>query len=372
MGLSSQQITVEEFRIQLKSAFDNGLAPLTRWLEGRWARLAVKTRPNDPWTPQGRNYTNFGATFTRILAWYKARQMALFEQPGWVIDDAVTEKVRSAFITLIKRALTFENLSDEQRLWLKSYDPLVISRYTATGYRFQNLTGATPRNVLDFGSGIGRQAFQWCPLNAGALFSIDAIESLYVLQNHIYSILFPAILVEFCRDPEVFRQSDFATGKGQLFHLPTWEMDLLPDNHFDLVIAVQVLQELSEPTLRYVLHQFKRTTKRGGLLYIRDNDKWRPAHKVNVASELSKAGWEMVFKYTGLESYDIQGVPRLWVYTGEKRRHPATLVRAYSLYKRRADKTKVVNLFRRVLYKGRAGKTKIVRLFRRGFGIVSG
>lgn len=184
------------------------------------------------------------------------------------------------------------------------------------------MTRATIRNVLDFGSGIGRQAFQWCSQPGVNFFSIDAIESLYLLQNRVYGSLFPNRLIEYFCGPDTFRAALEEGAEERLWHLPTWQMAGLPDRYFDLIICVQVLQEINEKTLRYVLAQFRRIVKKGGLLYIRDKEFWAPVHSIRVGRELLRGGWELVFRYSGAEGLDIEGIPRLWVFTeADNRRH---------------------------------------------------
>lgn len=148
------------------------------------------------------------------------------------------------------------------------------------------------------------------------LASVDAIESLYLLQHELYRRLFDRRLVEYFTGPDEFRAAAAVTPDG-VVHLPTWRLTWLPDQRFDLITCVQVLQEINETTLGFVLKQFRRLIRPGGLLYIRDNEFWMPAHRVRVGRELLRHGWHLAFRYPGNEGTDIEGVPRLWTYTGE-------------------------------------------------------
>jgi len=215
--LNTQKIGVKQFRqIALKelSADNNFLAG---WVPNSIIDHAVdpligKLRP---WTKAGREYHNFYRNFYCTLAWTKLWKICKFDQTSWNLDDEVIRNVSNKFNFLIEYALDNidENLFDDERNvdpkdWLENYNPELISRYTAMDHLFQNITNNPIKNVLDFGSGIGRQAFQWFKPEDGTegvnLFSVDAIESLYVLQNKIYSLLYPKHLREYFYDQETF------------------------------------------------------------------------------------------------------------------------------------------------------------------------
>tara|TARA_B100000315_G_C14464017_1_gene535083 strand:- start:1 stop:1056 length:1056 start_codon:yes stop_codon:yes gene_type:complete len=312
-----EKITVEEFRHFKQTELEKADKNLAEWLEvlrrmnGKREDKFIK-----PWIEKGRSYINFQETFYHTLRWYKLWKIKNFNHLGWRLDDGIIDNIKQKFSLLIKYALEL-NGDKASSDYFKQYDPCIISRYTAIDYKFQNITGADINNVLDFGSGIGRQAFQWCSRPNVNFFSIDVTESLYLLQNEVYNLLFPEKLREYFYDPQRFQKADFYSGKGKLYHMPTWKMDLLPDNYFDLIVCVQVLQEINETTLSYALQQFRRIIKKNGLLFIRDKEFWTPAHKVRVGRELLKQGWELSFKYAGDEGIDIEGVPRLWVFTNK-------------------------------------------------------
>jgi hypothetical protein len=93
-------------------------------------------------------------------------------------------------------------------------------------------------------------------------------------------------------------------------------MDQLPSNSFDLIICVQVLNELNEETLMHLLKQFGRIAKENCVLYIRDNELgYTPGHGIRVGRLLPKYGFELLFRYNGLDA-GIEGKPRVWAYTG--------------------------------------------------------
>ncbi len=314
-----QEIDEVSFRTGLTKELNEKSKFLAGWLESKdW--LDNKNIPRDsrrPFTRKGREFIDFYDTLYHVLFWYQQFKSGTFNKKlGWHIDTDVVKKIEKQFREIIRHVLAFKNKHQFDDFF-KSYDVYNISYYTAIDYKFQNLTGSKMNNILDFGSGVGRQSFSWCLRDDVNFFSIDAIESLYVLQNKIYSLLFPDRLCEYLYDPKVFCTRDFNSSVNKLYHLPTWKTELLPSDFFDLIICVQVLHEINEETLRYMLSQFKRIIKKGGFLYIRDNEFWSPSHKVRVGRELLKQGWQLIFRYPGSDGIDIAGVPRLWVFTGE-------------------------------------------------------
>lgn len=319
-------ISAEQFRNQCNSDFQEFNKKLSEWFEHWRYKESNKHHPLrewycKPWAEEGRRYINFPETFYHTLHWYKTFKISRFRELGWKLDDKAVMDIKSKFDFLIESALkelaASGSLDSKLHDYFRKYDSSHISRYTAIDYKFETITGMEINNVLDFGSGIGRQSFQWCPDGRINFFSIDAIESLYILQNAIYALLFPGKLRDYFYDPQKFIASDFQNSRGDLWHMPTWRMDLLPVNYFDIIVCVQVLQELNEQTLQYVLSQFSRIARKNGLLYIRDNEFWKPAHKLRIGRALLKHGWEIIFKYSGKEGEDIEGVPRLWVFTGK-------------------------------------------------------
>ena len=277
-----------------------------------------------PWTKEGRKHHNFTHDFYAALVWLKLWKLKRFENTAWNLDENIISKISQHLKTLInvaideideieevlvdkdnRRDLTKGDVKD----FLVNYDPQIVAKYTATDYLFQNITNRKIKNVLDFGSGLGRQAMQW---DTGVnLFSIDAIQSLYLLQNRIYSILFPDRLIEYCANKEAFSNIDLSEDKNNIYHMPTWNMDLIPDNSMDLIICVQVLNEIDEKTVRFAVNQFKRIARKDCVLYVRDHENYTPALKTRVGKILLEHGFECVYRYQGLAS-DMEGVPRVW------------------------------------------------------------
>jgi SAM-dependent methyltransferase len=187
-----------------------------------------------------------------------------------------------------------------------------IGRYNAQDYLFQNGYRTPERykinKILDFGAGYGRQSNIWTQKRKDIIFvGMDAIPLPYCLQHLYYSHLdFP--YYEYVIKPSNFRIDK----KSGIYHLPTWRCDLLPKSFFDMVICVQVLQELNIKLLKYVIDIIHNVLKPGGCLYIRDDDNWKPTHRLNLNKYLPKKGFVLEYKPHLKHNIDIHGVPRIW------------------------------------------------------------
>ncbi len=171
------------------------------------------------------------------------------------------------------------------------------------------------RNILDFGAGFGRQANLWARNSTNIYLALDAIPKSYCLQ-HLYFSNIGRPFYDYINSPEGF---SINSEKSGIYHLPTWRYDLLPDNFFDMVMAVQVLRELNSKLLRKMINQFHRILKPGAILYIRDHgDKWKPAGKMNIDNFLISHGFVLEFKPHIILDADLHGIPRIWRKTDER------------------------------------------------------
>ncbi len=162
--------------------------------------------------------------------------------------------------------------------------------------------------VLDFGAGYGRQANLWHDQPV-AYIGMDAIINSYCLQNIYYKTLTDNV-TEYIDNPAAFR---FDAGKPGIYHLPTWRLDLIPDNSLDLVMCVQVLPELGPRLVRYLVTQFERILKPGGAWYIRDHAyTWKPTGNFDLEAYLPEHGFTLEYKAHIINDKDIHGVPRIW------------------------------------------------------------
>ncbi len=290
----------DDIRGRFRAAFRAAPQEIVQWLE------PFETDDQRPPTAQGRVFRSFVETFPDVLAWYKPAQLEVTRSHGLTLDPVIVERVRDAVLRLC--ALT----------GVRGYDAGPIARYTALDHRVQTMLGAPVRRVLDFGSGIGRMAFAWAP--DASVVSVDVTESLYLVQREAYRALYRDDAVDALDTPDAIRGALEGGPKPGVVHLPSWELDAVPDRSVSLIVAVHVLQEVPEPTLRYVLDQFRRVIAPGGLLYIRDKEFWAPRHQVRVGRALLLQGYELAYRFPGSEGRDINGIPRLWVHTGDDTR----------------------------------------------------
>ncbi len=166
------------------------------------------------------------------------------------------------------------------------------------------------KNVLDFGAGYGRQSNLWSGnRKVGMYVAVDAIESSYCLQNLYYHSVSDKVS-DYIENPDTFK---FDASYNGIVHVPTWRFDLIPDKSMDLVMCVQVLPELNSKLIRFIMEQFKRVLKPGGLLYIRDHAyTWKPAGQINVEKYLVQQGFALEFKAHIINDADMHGIPRIW------------------------------------------------------------
>lgn len=193
-----------------------------------------------------------------------------------------------------------------------------IGLYNAQDYLFQRAYATPERQrpvrMLDFGAGHGRMAnlaFAAPNATVKGYVAVDAIPASYLTQNLYYTALGHRVWDYLDERPS---QVDLRSLEAQfdVFHLPTWRMDLLPSAYFDLVCCVQVLREVSSDVLFHVLREFARIVKPGGAVYIRDHI---ASHNPNQLPQdaLMQANGFLVEFYPRVSDYaDVHGVPRIW------------------------------------------------------------
>lgn len=278
-----------------------------------WLTKHIERHPNEP-ARIGLDFIGFGNTAARALGWYKPHKIGIYRSLGWPVPERLHGRIRRGVDSMLAAFRDDPTLTPDAVERLDAYDPEPLTRYTAVDAIFQAMTPTPTHTVLDFGSGIGRASLIWCWEREDVAFlSVDATESLYLLQAELYRRLYKDRVREFYDRGAL----TVPVAPGVVGHLPTWQLDRLPDQSVDLIIAVAVLNELPPPTLHLALEQFRRVIRPQGLLYIRDQEFWTPEHRLRVGRLLLSQGWHLAFRFPGNEGSDIWGVPRLWVYTGE-------------------------------------------------------
>lgn len=199
-----------------------------------------------------------------------------------------------------------------------------VDHYNASDFIFQNFYPLPERmrvrKVLDFGAGYGRQLNLWSQKVSDLNYvAVEGIERSYCLQNFYYSH-FELPLNEYMIDPDDFS----VTEAHGVFHLPTWRTDLIPDNHFDLILCVQVLLEINNDLVSHMIQEFDRVIRPGGAIYIRDHaHHWDACNDVDIPAELLSRGFQLEFSppyrdtrdpqvQSGKQEADLHGLPRIW------------------------------------------------------------
>jgi SAM-dependent methyltransferase len=176
--------------------------------------------------------------------------------------------------------------------------------------RGSKIAAARPvQRILDFGAGFRWQANLFYGLDMSRLYvAIDAIPFSYTLQHRYLASLDPDI-TDNVVDPERFRLGD-----SGIHHLPTWRHDLLPDNHFDLAPAVQVLPELSERLATFAVQLIYRVLAPGGRLYVRDHaEAGTGPNCVDYRPILLATGYQLDWRLDAKDGVDIHGLPRVYL-----------------------------------------------------------
>lgn len=166
------------------------------------------------------------------------------------------------------------------------------------------------RKVLDFGAGYGRQACLWnLKENPNSLYvAVEGIPKSYCMQ-HFYLSNFDRPFYEYMINQEI----DFKPDLKGIAHIPTWRLDLIPDNYFDKILTVQVLPELGIELLNYALNEFKRILKPNGMIYVRDHKNgWQPVHKTNIDDAIISLGFHKEFELLVKDRENFQGIPRIF------------------------------------------------------------
>jgi len=218
---------------------------------------------------------------------------------------------------LIERSLQFDKRVIKTHNIEFNFDGYLegIAKNNAQDYILANaypMAGPTyARRVLDFGSGSGRQATLWNQMeDEGLVFiSVDGIPKSYCVQHFKYSN-FDRPFYEYVVDDSAFKLDDNSRG---IYHLPTWRLDLIPDNYLDRILAVQVLKELSEELVTHVCEQFRRVLKPTGALYIRDHKNiWNPVSDLDIDQYLLEHGFTKEFEPHVIDRVEFHGLPRIF------------------------------------------------------------
>lgn len=201
----------------------------------------------------------------------------------------------------------------------RPYDGLLnVGRYNAQDFLFQRAYPVPERHKvrrqLDFGGGHGRSAnlaFGADQSDVEFLTVVDAIPGPYLSQRTYFQALGLSMYDTIDHTRESLDASKIAQDH-QILHMPTWRMNELPDDFYDMVSVVQVLKELPRQVCLYAIEEFARVLKPGGALYVRDHPQFHNPNHLPIDQLLQAAGFVLEFAPHIHDRVEVHGIPRIW------------------------------------------------------------
>jgi len=221
---------------------------------------------------------------------------------------------KSIIYPLIVDSIDYDTSILEEHVNVSGIEPppvFTMGKYNAQDYLFQTMYPKPFKieRMLDFGAGYGRQINLWSQHHRDDLtyVGMDSVPQSYCLQNLYYRYADMPMY-------EYMEKKRLKIKKKGIYHIPTWRTDLLPSKYFDMVSAVQVMQEINEELVKHMLDEFKRVLKVGGELYIRDHGmafKYS-AHKLDIEEMLWDMDFTLEYEPDYVDYEEIHGIPRIW------------------------------------------------------------
>lgn len=242
-----------------------------------------------------------GASVKRWLEWYRPKHL-IWNKP----DDALFSSLEKPLSALGKAT------------WKKFFTRYLVNHYGRHDlyslpdvYYCAKALGHIPATAIDIGGGWGRLGMAWAAVGCKSVTIMDSIEQPYILQN-LYLKSIPGIqfneLLEW--DQEISSQQ-----LNGVNHVPFWNISLIPAQSIEVVTAVQLLREVDEAMVLFLLNQLQRILKPGGIFYIRDNDpayKTASMHHLDIHKLLEETGFKLMMQPALIQGKDIHGLPRIY------------------------------------------------------------
>lgn len=132
-----------------------------------------------------------------------------------------------------------------------------------------------PRNtVADIGAGYARNSFLFLE-NGSNYICIDGIEKCYMMQKEVLTKLYGNRVTDYL-DNQDLKKNDIAALLSEgtkkdpnIIHIPTWRLDLIPDECVDIVMFVFSLEEMPVKTARFCLDSSVRIASKKAIIYLR-------------------------------------------------------------------------------------------------------
>jgi SAM-dependent methyltransferase len=156
-----------------------------------------------------------------------------------------------------------------------------------------------PVQALEVGGGYGRLAEAFFNVFPGQVkwVLVDAVPSSLVYAYEYLTRSNPEIEVGFS-----YRDDPFDMKRFDCYIAPTWRLDVIPKNFFDLAVNVQSMQEMDQRHVDYYLNWFDGALKQGGIAYLnnrRDHvfrGEWHyPAHWECLLKTCTPRSWKRDF-----------------------------------------------------------------------------
>ncbi len=178
---------------------------------------------------------------------------------------------------------------DDPTLAPDSYEYSVRS---AQDFILSTMFASSPARVIDFGAGYGRNAFLIADYPDAVYCGIDSIEKNYCAQTLLLKFVYPeGAVFEYLDDPNADRAAvQKFVQRGGAVHIPTWRLDLLPVEKFNILIMSHVFHELSESAAWAVLDDIVGKMPSRSVVYFRGNLRTRN-HSMDMEKELKARGF---------------------------------------------------------------------------------
>jgi SAM-dependent methyltransferase len=152
----------------------------------------------------------------------------------------------------------------------------VIGRDKRNVYDFfyTNLVTNQRNTVADIGAGYARNSFLFLE-NGSNYICVDGIEKCYMMQKEILTKLYGNRVTDYLDNQDLKRKDiadlllEGAKTDPKIIHIPTWRLDLIPDECVDIVMFVFSLEEMPVKTARFCLDSSVRIASKKAIIYLR-------------------------------------------------------------------------------------------------------
>lgn len=198
-----------------------------------------------------------------------------------------------------------------------------VARYNAQDYLYQRIypmpEDCSIRTILDFGAGHGRMA-NLALLGPSVLdrastyIAVEGISSTYFTQHFYWKALGLKVwdYMEAIGPDLNEIEMQKIMSQHDVIHIPTWRLDLLPENSVDMVTCVQVLKEPPGILLPHIPNEFPRICKDRDAIYIRDHIQFHNPNHMPIDAMIQASGFTLEFSPQLKDRVEIHGLPRIW------------------------------------------------------------